>query len=183
MTDITTELPKFHLNPGRVIFSQSPMMISTILGSCVSVVMHHSRTGMGAMCHGLLPTCRCGGEYRHKQVCDDCFRYMDCSIRYMIEEFGTLKIPVKELTIKLFGGADMFSTGQTKTVGHQNIHVARDLLRTKNLRIASEDVGGDQGRKIFFFTHTGEVRLKRLGKNREHYKEFQEELAAIKQAS
>ncbi|MBF0609737.1 MAG: chemotaxis protein CheD [Magnetococcales bacterium] len=145
--------------------------------------MFHSKSNTGAMCHGLLPTCHCGLSLQTGQTCDDCFRYMDCSIHYMVNEFSAMKIPSRELTVKLFGGADMFSTGQSKTVGNQNIAVAKKILREKSMPIFAEDVAGEQGRKIFFFTHTGEVRLKRLGKNRQRYAEFQEELAVIRTLS
>ena len=47
-------------------------------------------------------------------------------------------------------------------IGQQNIQTAKQIIRSEGLRIQALDVGGLQGRKIFFYTDTGEVYLKRL---------------------
>jgi chemotaxis receptor (MCP) glutamine deamidase CheD len=41
---------------------------------------------------------------------------------------------------------------------------AVDLLFDEGLEIVSSDVGGNEGRKIFLFSETGDVYLSRLGK-------------------
>ena len=40
--------------------------------------------------------------------------------------------------------------------------VKERILESHGLKLTVADVGGSQGRKIFFYTHTGEVLLKRL---------------------
>ena len=68
--------------------------------------------------------------------------------------------------MKCFGGADMFSRKIEKpgvvSVGRQNIMTAEETLKREGFTIAKQDVGGLGGRKLFFYTHTGEVLLKRL---------------------
>lgn len=46
-------------------------------------------------------------------------------------------------------------------------------MKSEGLTLITRDVGGIQGRKIFFYTHTGEVLLKRLTK-RQHYPDLTE---------
>jgi chemotaxis protein CheD len=67
----------------------------------------------------------------------------------------------------MFGGADTLNTnperqGISAPVGRLNVMKARAVLEARGLKVLVTDVGGSQGRKIFFYTHTGEVLLKRL---------------------
>ncbi len=47
-------------------------------------------------------------------------------------------------------------------VGRRNVLMAFETLESERLRVAASDVGGDRGSKLLFFTHTGEVFVKRL---------------------
>jgi chemotaxis protein CheD len=124
------------------------------------------RAGLGAICHGLLPRCKAG------KVCDsECvegFKYVDCSIRQMAKLFDRHGIVRRELEVKCFGGADMFTRDvnrrETVSVGHQNLTIAQQVLANEGLSLKVSDVGGMRGRKIFFYTDTGDVFLKRLTK-------------------
>ncbi len=156
-----------YLKPGEMYFSEEPAEVVTVLGSCLSITMFHRKRAMGGICHGLLPTCSkenpCGGS------CLEGFKYVDCSIRRMISIFDQHKVRRSEIEVKYFGGADMFSREPSRpnivSVGRQNINSAEDILRHEGLVPHAMDVGGAQGRKIYFYTHTGEVLLKRLKRN------------------
>jgi chemotaxis receptor (MCP) glutamine deamidase CheD len=65
---------------------------------------------MGAICHGLMPE----GTERHRsgRQSDDRFKYVDYSLKYMIEHFRSAGIDPSEIKVKLFGGADMFPAGE-----------------------------------------------------------------------
>ncbi len=147
------------LKPGEVYVSEKPTRVSTILGSCVAVTVFNERLKIGGICHARLPRRRefsnAGGE----------FNYVDCSIYYILDRFEGLGVTKGETTVKMFGGADVLErTNQnTASVGRENIETALEIIRDEELYLAASDVGGDQGRKVFFFTHTGEVLLKRLG--------------------
>ncbi len=71
-----------------------------------------------------------------------------------------------EIEVKVFGGSDMFSAddkpGIGIAVGAQNVEMALTVIEREELRLLVSDVGGYRGRKIVFYTHTGEVLLKRL---------------------
>jgi chemotaxis protein CheD len=54
------------------------------------------------------------------------------------------------------------SNARSKSVGTENVTVAKDILEKEGFRLAAFDTRGNQGRKIYFFSHTGEVLLKRL---------------------
>lgn len=154
------------LKPGEMHLTRQPAVIQTILGSCVAVIFYNTRTGAAAICHALLPQCK-EGSY-----CDEggvvTYRYVDSSVNRMLVEFAKLGISGQEIEAKLFGGASMFekeSTDQTsRSVGNQNVVMARHLLEQADVRLVAFDTGGYQGRKLFFKSDTGEVLVKRIQK-------------------
>ncbi len=161
-----SHLPHHYLKPGEMFITQEPTLVTTLLGSCVAVTMFHSRRRIGAICHGLLPSCRENDATLCTKNCAYGFKFMDCSIQRMLEQFKAFGMKSAEVEIKMFGGADMFGVpggnGQRMTVGMQNILMSRKALSDAGLSVQVEDVGGERGRKIIFYTHTGEVLLKRL---------------------
>ena len=162
---LETDLPLIYLKPGEMFLGDEPTVVSTLLGSCVSVTMFNRRQRIGAICHCQLPV--------NRQVHDSCpnqcmegFRYVECAIRQMAKLFRNRKVQPRDIEVKVFGGADMFRTAKgssrSKTVGAQNLEAAARVLQEQRLRVLVSDVGGSRGRKIVFYTHTGEVLLKRL---------------------
>ncbi len=153
----TTDLPTVYLKPGELYVGDKPTLVITILGSCVSVVLFNRRTSVGAICHALLPSGVCARE--------ESFRYVDCSVRHMLKELGRRGVNLGEIEAKLFGGSDILATikgdGVRKTIGQQNIEAAVLAVREMGMRLVASDMGGVSGRKIFFYTHTGEVLVKR----------------------
>jgi len=146
--------------------TKHPTMVITVLGSCLSVTMFSRRTGWGGICHGLLP--RCEGGNHCNGGCLEGFKYVDCSIRKMLKLFDKHKVKRSELEVKVFGGSDMFSRKikipGIVSVGKQNIQTAEQILASEGLSVLKTDVGGMQGRKLVFYTDTGEVFMKRLTK-------------------
>jgi chemotaxis protein CheD len=166
MSACETEVFAIYLKPGEMFVSDKKVSVTTVLGSCISVTFFNPRFKIGAICHGMLPMCKkdesCTG------TCDDGLRYIECSINRMLKEFTSLGIGHSEIEVKVFGGSDMFKTdvqgGNSETVGMQNTKIALGTIKEHNLILKASDTGGPLGRKVIFFTHTGEVLLKRLGK-------------------
>jgi len=169
MSGKTVKLPQVYLKPGEMHFSEDPCVVVTVLGSCLSVTMYHRKRRLGGICHGLLPQCTdktsCGG------ACGGGFKYVDCSIRRMVQLFDKHKVRRSEIEVKCFGGSDMFARpierNHIASIGNQNIAAADEIFRKEGLRVHAIDVGGYQGRKIYFHTHTGDVLLKRLHRSRD----------------
>ncbi len=151
---------KIYLQPGELVMSKKPAEISTVLGSCVSVVFYLPRLQMGGMCHAVLPR----DDNRDNGVMG---KYVDQSIRYMYEYISALQVKRSDIVVKLFGGASMFGhedeNRRDLAVGAQNVREALDSLRNVGLVPNVSDIGGERGRKLIFYAHTGEVLLKRVG--------------------
>ncbi|MBI5675806.1 MAG: chemotaxis protein CheD [Nitrospirae bacterium] len=155
-----SDIKKIFLKPGEIYIGERPAKVVTVLGSCVSVTIFSKRLRIGAICHGALPHCR--KMRRCHDLCDDTFKYVDCSLHYMLGRMRSLGCADSEIEIKLFGGADTLSSKKENTIGSMNVKMALDIIRQENLRVIAADVGDSFGRKIFFMTHTGDVYLKRL---------------------
>jgi chemotaxis protein CheD len=150
-----------HLPPAQLIFCERPTLVTTVLGSCVSATLFDPKERLGAICHGVMPT-------RHldrNNAVQPCGHYVDCAIQSLLEQFTLLGIPSRRLTVKLFGGSDMFANAQPQNgIGAKNIAAATDTLKQAGVPHHVTDLGGPLGRKILFFSDTGEVLLKRLYK-------------------
>jgi chemotaxis protein CheD len=160
-------LPSVYIHPGEACFSSNPIVVSTVLGSCLSVTMFSGKIKYAGISHCQLPYCRKTG-----QDCNDCkdpYKFVNCTIVQMIRKFEKLQIPRKEIEVKIFGGADVLKTfsGERRepTIGRQNIQSALETLDRNNMSASVSDVAGIQGRKIIFFTETGEIFLNRMKYN------------------
>jgi len=158
------KVPVVYLKAGEIHVSDKPTLVKTVLGSCVAVTMFYPGSGIGAMCHGLLPEC----EERNtcRDICNKAFKYVECSIKSMVREFDRYEIKRGDIRVKLFGGADMLSYKKINLkaigVGRENIKTALRTIKTADLKIVTTDLGGLHGRKVFFNTSSGEVFMKRL---------------------
>lgn len=154
---LQSDLPVVNLHPGELFVAKEPTLITTLLGSCVSVSLYCPAIKVGAMCHGVMPS---------KSKYDaESFRFVDTSVAYMVEVMANQQgYACSKLEAKLFGGADVLSLklgfSSTPTIGAQNIEAAKAVLKKYGVPLMVEHVGGDRGCKLFFYTHTGEVFLK-----------------------
>ncbi len=156
-----------NLKPAELYIAQTPAVIKTILGSCISMVFYCDRLGISGITHAQLP-----GEFSNSLCYEHCptlcglnrskdaFKYVTSSTGYMLKQFKAMNIMPHEIEIKLFGGANVLKTIHTiKTVGEKNIIVAHDIIEQCQLRLTAEDTGGNKGRTLYLFSHSGEVRV------------------------
>ena len=150
-----------YLKPGEICLAEKPTLVKTVLGSCVSVTLCNKNLGIGVICHATLP--RFNGDRT-----ENCFKFVDCSVKHMVKMMTFYGGKLKDLEVKLFGGSDMFQTnnlsGARITIGEQNIKMAIKMIKHEGLILSKSEVGGQRGRKIYFYTDTGEVYLKFIRK-------------------
>lgn len=162
-----TNLPIVYLHPGEVCYSDKDVVVSTVLGSCVAVSMYSKVIPYSGISHCQLPACK--EPHDNCLNCPDSYKYVDCTIKRMLQKFNSRGIANKDIELKLFGGADVLQnvSGKIKinTVGSQNINAAIKTIGEFNIKIAASDVGGERGRKLFFRSKTGEIFLNRLKNN------------------
>ena len=158
------EIPVIYLKPAELYVADKPTIVRTVLGSCLAVTMFNQRLGVSAICHALLPQQDLKESFNNHL--SEKLKYVDYVIPKMLARMKSYDIKPDEIEVKLFGGADMLNpqTEQSRNqpVGKLNIKTAIKVLDAEGLKPKTSDVGGTFGRKIFFYTHTGEVLLKRL---------------------
>jgi len=165
MSEPVPILPDLNLQPGELYLARGPAILRTILGSCVGVTFWSARLGAGALCHGVLP--RCPQVWPPGSSPSEGHRYVDFSIRHLLEQFDSLGASRRELEVKVFGGADVLCAAGTRpgrpTVGALNRQAAAEVLAEEGLAVSASDLDGVCGRRIHFHTGTGEVLVHRLG--------------------
>lgn len=135
-------------------------MISTVLGSCVSATFYDPKTSASAMFHAMLPD-----SNMDRHLTKSC-KYVDSAIEGIMDRYLRLKIKPSRLRVKLFGGAFTINperkgkVREVVDVGAKNVQMARERLTAHGLEILSENVLGERGRKVFFYTATGEAWMK-----------------------
>jgi len=156
-------LPLGHVSIGDCAFALKPIMLTTVLGSCVCVTFHHPGRKAGGMFHAMLPD-RGLRRSERTRACT----FADLAVAAMLERFCQAGMVPAELTVKIFGGANTLETGYGSSsldmldVGRKNVNMALATLAAHGLAPSSSDVLGAKGRKLFFSTVTGEVWLSYL---------------------
>ncbi len=140
----------YFLQPGYIYVTEKPVIISAVLGSCVSVCLHDRKRKAGGMNHFLLPAIYDKGKTTA--------RYGNVATLALIRMMLNSGSKIKHLEAQLFGGA-LAPKSSARDVGRENTQMARQILARQGVKITSEDVGGQRGRKIVFNTHTNEVAL------------------------
>ncbi len=149
------------LLPGEYHISRRACEIATLLGSCVAVTLKHETLPAGAMNHFLLD--QAAGSSMDKG------RYGDAAIRTIIWLMQKIDPDVSHYRAGIYGGGAVVShlMNSTGDIGLRNIQIARDVLREFKIQVVDEDVGGNQGRRIYFDTATGAVQVKTIQKTGE----------------
>lgn len=146
---------KVVLSAGDFYFGSGHTRISTLLGSCVSITLWHPRKHIGGMCHYMLTD--------RPRPADKPLdgRYASEAFALFLQHVEKAGTQPSEYQAKLFGGANMFSEGASSQmdVGARNIEFGRRLLKSRNIAIISEHVGGSGRRKLHFDVWSGDVWL------------------------
>jgi len=144
------------LKVGEYHASKIPLILHTVLGSCISACLFDPVRRIGGMNHILLP-----GALDLKKF-DMSARYGIHAMELLINKIMNLGGDRRRLQAKLFGGAHLFpAIPENKSIGKRNTDFSMSFLKKEGIKIIKADIGGQAIRKIDFHTDTGEVFLKR----------------------
>lgn len=142
--------------PGQYHATADGTLITTVLGSCVSVCLYDAVNGVGGMNHYMLPGDRSeAGEVGHGSA-----RYGSNSMKLLVNHVIQLGAIRENLAAKVFGAGRVMAG--MSDVGRQNADYALRYLKECGIRIAALDVGDIHPRKICFSPATGQVFVKRI---------------------
>lgn len=148
---------RIHIHIGEYYASREPVIIQTVLGSCVAVCLYDPCQGIGGMNHILLP-----GKADLNKF-DVSARYGVNAMELLINRMMNLGVDRGRLVAKVFGGAHMISSiSRENGVGDKNVSFVLEFLKREKIKVLSSDVGRNDSRKILFYTDSGDVYLKRV---------------------
>jgi len=144
--------------PAGLTVEKEPHILSTLLGSCVSVCLWDIKMKFGGMNHFILPLWNGTGLASPK--------FGNIAIEVLIDKMKLLGSHKENMVAKIFGGASMLnSQSQTYNIGMRNVELAQSMLSTAGINIIASSIGGVKGRKVLFNTNTGDAFLKFLNNN------------------
>lgn len=140
---------------GEIGVAQGTGVMRTLLGSCVGLVLHDQGQNTGGMVHVLLPTAGSAPDPPGK--------YADTAVPELIRQIVAVGGRSNRLIAKLAGGAKMFATERTNSIGDQNLAAIEELLRRAGIPIGGRHCGGTQGRRMVYDVSTGNVVIEVVG--------------------
>lgn len=157
--DLDGDLARITINIGGLHASCKPLLLDTVLGSCIAACLYDPVTGIGGMNHFMLPE---GGDPENPASA----RYGVNAMELLISQLMKLGGERRRFQAKVFGGGHVLKIRESLDgVPQRNIDFVRRFLETEQIPVVKEDVGGYQPRRVLFHTHTGKVFLKYLGNN------------------
>jgi chemotaxis protein CheD len=154
------EIDAVKILPGEYYVTGKDMLIVTVLGSCVAACIRDPLTGVAGMNHFMLPD---GGSHG---VLSASARYGSFAMELLINQLLKLGARRSALEAKVFGAGNVLRALSAGNVADRNAAFVLDYLKTENIPIVAQDLGGTQPRKVYQFVKTGKVRVKRITETR-----------------
>lgn len=144
--------------PGEFFVAQEDIVISTVLGSCVSACIWDKQAGIGGMNHFMLPE----GAKEGGDPIGLAGRYGVFAMEQLINELIKRGGRKANFEAKVFGGGAVMRNFTTMNVGERNAQFVLDFLKTEGVRIASQDLLDVHPRRVAFFPNSGRALCKKL---------------------
>lgn len=140
-----------------------PSLIRTSgLGSCVGVVVYDEKKELAGLAHVMLPDSSLARSGTFNIA-----KFADTAIKALVNKLLKQGARSCLLKAKMAGGAQMFqfsSGSDMMRIGPRNVEAVRKELDELNIKIISEDVGGNSGRTIEFNPQTCMLQIRTVNK-------------------
>lgn len=129
------------------------VVLTTVLGSCISACLYDPIAKVGGLNHFLLAEPGSGEtDVRSLQ------RYGVYAMEVLINAMLSMGAARHRLKARIFGGATMRQG--FRDIGGTNIEFARNFLRNERIALVGEDVGGSSARRVEFRPAVGLARCR-----------------------
>lgn len=142
------------LKSGEYFISNKDILISTVLGSCVSIFLFDDINKIIAVNHFLLPI---KTKYINNNINE--MNYGDNNSNIMLESMLKNGANKNLIKAKIYGGSCQFKNND---IGLKNVELAKDFLNKKNIEIIENISGGEFGRFITINSKDFSVNIKNL---------------------
>lgn len=140
------------LRPGDWLVGSGGHRVSTLLGSCVSVVMWAPGVRVGAMCHCLLPE---RPTHAHATLARGAGHYVDEALDWMASTLLRHGARLQDVDISVTGGARCADS----PIGQANAQAALAWLGTRGVRPGRCETGGRIVRKLYLNLADGDLQI------------------------
>jgi chemotaxis protein CheD len=127
------------------------VVLTTILGSCVAACIRDPLAKVGGMNHFLLP-----GDANRLSPSGEAERYGVYLMELLVNGLLRRGANRQRLEAKLFGGASVVK--RLSPIGRMNAEFAKRFLATEGIRIVSQSLGDERGRRIEYRPVSGHAR-------------------------
>lgn len=141
-------MTQLHITQGEYATGNNPsVIVSTLLGSCVSCCLWDPFAGVGGMNHILLARSQAGDPMQNSSGVN--------AMEVLINALTKLGAERSNLKAKAFGGAQMV-TGLSD-IGAQNAEFTVNFLAQEGIPLITQSFGGCQARNLKFWPASGRV--------------------------
>jgi chemotaxis protein CheD len=145
------------LLPGEFFVSGDDIVLSTVLGSCISACIWDRSAKVGGMNHFMLP-----GDVSENGTTGLAGRYGVFAMEQLINELIKRGARKSQLEAKLFGGGAVLKSMTAINIGERNAAFALEFLQTEGIRVASKDLLDVHPRRVAFFPTDGRAMCRKL---------------------
>ncbi|MDH4184216.1 MAG: response regulator [Nitrospinota bacterium] len=143
--------------PGEIAVTRQPVVFSTLLGSCVTVLLYNKAQKCGGMNHFMLP----GGDSPSMQS-----KYGDWATKKLLDSMLAIDPRRENLEAHIYGGAAVVGhLNSGFDIGQRNVIIAEKILKEYGINVVQRRTGGDAGMKIFFDNYQGTVQIRFVQKS------------------
>jgi len=147
-----------YIRLGQIVFTKSPESYNLLgIGTCLVVFLYDLERKNFIMSHCLLPSV---DDYVDHTISLP-GKFVDISIRMMVDKLSEKGSSKKDIRAKIVGGGQIYE--DSLQVGQRNIEMGKSVLKSLEIPIVAEDVGGREGRSIQAFGSDGSIQIKKNG--------------------
>lgn len=143
--------------PGEYCISDDDTVLVTVLGSCVTACIRDAEAGVGGMNHFMLAD---GSD----DPLGASARYGAYAMEILINHLLKCGARRERLEAKLFGGGRVLDGLSGTGIGRRNAEFAVKYLQAEQIPVIAHDLLDVHPRKVYFFTQTGRVLVRRLAR-------------------
>lgn len=146
--------------PGEYYATARDMLLVTVLGSCVCACIRDKVSGIGGMNHFMLPD---SGQDQNNPLGESA-RYGTYAMEMLINQLLKMGAKRSNFEAKVFGGGAVLRGFTVANIGERNAEFVLKFLKTEKIPVVAQDLLDIYPRKVYYFPHTGLVRVKKLKK-------------------
>ena len=148
---------------GEMQVAKAPVILKSLLGSCVAVILYDKINRVGGLAHIFLPK----KSMNPKNEVHPDSRYADTAVPRLLSEVLQIGAEKRNLVAYMVGGNKVLTVKKASsgpTVAEQNIIASQEAIAKENLFMINLGVSKDTGSKVKINLSTGDIEVLEIKK-------------------